>query len=622
MSDRIKKIKVKKQDGTFSDYIPIGADAENIDTTDGESVQLKLNKKPYYYNNVAAMKTDTKLKAGDMAITLGYYTANDGGGAEYKIVNGIYIDDGGSYHQLNNNLKAELIIKKEVNVKQFGAWGDGVHDDTNYIQNAITVSKSYKTKAFAIGIPGGIYNISKTIELPLYVKLYSLGNITIKYTGSEELFHIYNDSNIVEMTSNLSQNPYNIGNILDGSKGVIILKGQGKNLNQTALRIGENSLGTIHKTHTAWANFTNIYIEQFKYGIYFTNYQNYIMRFYNITISNCDIAISNANVIGANNGELILFTGCSLNNNNLGVQVNHVINFSFNGCSIDYNINGIELNWQGYYSLNLNDCWLEGNNDDTLNTYLIKSNVPTLSGAYSSPSINIINCLIYPTNKKPHTIIFGKMKLNIENCQIQVVTINSPTDKNSEFLCDDNVEIISDKGNTFVENTMLISKNNILNKNYDFSNGENNYTFAQYGVSHSIVNDLYYAGSKLLKLEGGNPNYQRLTTDKFNVSKYTKLLGQILISVISDDTSQRINCSITIKFYDKNDNELIDKEISINDDYTYTILNQLTLVPKSITNNNQSYINIPNEAYTCEFTIIFGNLLKPLYIDNIAICGF
>ena len=47
MSDRIKKIKVKKQDGTFSDYIPIGADAENIDTTDGESVQLKLNKKPY-----------------------------------------------------------------------------------------------------------------------------------------------------------------------------------------------------------------------------------------------------------------------------------------------------------------------------------------------------------------------------------------------------------------------------------------------------------------------------------------------------------------------------------------------------------------------------------------------
>lgn len=33
--DRIKKLKVKKQDGTFSDYIPIGADAENIDMPNG-----------------------------------------------------------------------------------------------------------------------------------------------------------------------------------------------------------------------------------------------------------------------------------------------------------------------------------------------------------------------------------------------------------------------------------------------------------------------------------------------------------------------------------------------------------------------------------------------------------
>ena len=111
MADLFKKIKIKKQDGTFTDYIPIGAEAKNIETNDGDSVQLKLNKKPYYYNSVADMKADTKLKAGDMVVTLGYYTANDGGRAEYKIVSGTYIDDGGSYHQLDNNLYAELIIK-------------------------------------------------------------------------------------------------------------------------------------------------------------------------------------------------------------------------------------------------------------------------------------------------------------------------------------------------------------------------------------------------------------------------------------------------------------------------------------------------------------------------------
>lgn len=37
MADLIKKIKIKKQDGTFTDYIPIGADAKNIDTQYNDS---------------------------------------------------------------------------------------------------------------------------------------------------------------------------------------------------------------------------------------------------------------------------------------------------------------------------------------------------------------------------------------------------------------------------------------------------------------------------------------------------------------------------------------------------------------------------------------------------------
>ena len=151
--DRIKKIKIKKQDGTFSDYIPIGADAENIDTTDGESVQLKLDKKPYYYNNVADMKADNKLKAGDMAITLGYYEADDGGAGKYYIVN----ETNNYYEILKNNLKAELITENSsINVKQLGAKGDNKKDDTDSIQNAIN-------KFNSIYIPNGTYLISQII---------------------------------------------------------------------------------------------------------------------------------------------------------------------------------------------------------------------------------------------------------------------------------------------------------------------------------------------------------------------------------------------------------------------------------------------------------------------------
>lgn len=162
MADLIKKIKIKKQDGTFTDYIPIGAEAQNVSTSDGDSVQLKLNKKPYYYNSVVDMKADTKLKAGDMAVTLGYYEVNDGGNGEYRIVSGTYTDDGGSYHELNNNLYAELIIKNnEFNIAQFGAKANT--DCKDIVQICIDFSANHGYKMI---IPEGktylVYSLTLT----------------------------------------------------------------------------------------------------------------------------------------------------------------------------------------------------------------------------------------------------------------------------------------------------------------------------------------------------------------------------------------------------------------------------------------------------------------------------
>lgn len=165
MADLIKKIKIKKQDGTFTDYIPIGAEAQNISTSDGDSVQLKLNRKPYYYNTVADMKADTKLKVGDMAITLGYYAPNDGGRAEYKIVNGNYTDNGGSHHELDNNLWAELIIFDEINLNSWGL-STSLNDNSSIFNTAITyaadnnipVLKIHKKGVYKINNPIVVYN--------------------------------------------------------------------------------------------------------------------------------------------------------------------------------------------------------------------------------------------------------------------------------------------------------------------------------------------------------------------------------------------------------------------------------------------------------------------------------
>ena len=65
------------------------------------------------------MKADTKLKAGDMVITLGYHEANDGGNGIYTIANSNEENNNGSVHILENGLKAKLIIEDNVyNVKQ------------------------------------------------------------------------------------------------------------------------------------------------------------------------------------------------------------------------------------------------------------------------------------------------------------------------------------------------------------------------------------------------------------------------------------------------------------------------------------------------------------------------
>jgi parallel beta-helix repeat protein len=170
--DKLKYIKLEQQDGSYSTPIPLSVDAEHIDMEDGETLVNKLNKKPYYYNTVADMKADIKLKAGDMAITLGYYSKNDDGGAEYIIRTKTQsdIDDGGSIHVIMSSLVAELIIKNEINIKQFGAKGDDFTDDTISIQNAINLSSKNKIK---LVIPFGIFRV-ESLNLKSNTKIIGL----------------------------------------------------------------------------------------------------------------------------------------------------------------------------------------------------------------------------------------------------------------------------------------------------------------------------------------------------------------------------------------------------------------------------------------------------------------
>lgn len=123
----------------------------------------------WVFNNVSEMQSATNLVDGSYARTLGYYAANDGGGALYKITDSSVTADGGSVIDLTS-LQAHLITESDgtVNVRQFGAKGDDLTDDTTAIQNSINYCGNNNIKLF---IPNGTYLVDKiTVNKHMYIE--------------------------------------------------------------------------------------------------------------------------------------------------------------------------------------------------------------------------------------------------------------------------------------------------------------------------------------------------------------------------------------------------------------------------------------------------------------------
>lgn len=210
--DKIKTVKIKNEDGSISEETyTISVDAKNVDMDNGKDLQdtvgtinvdidgnigeqldslnenmnnlnIDIEKKSYYFNTVADMKV-ADLKNGDFACTLGYYSINDGGAAEYKIINNT-----NNYKEiLNNGLFAELILKDIINVKRFGAKGDNNSDDYSYLQNAITYGLNNNLNIY---IPAGKYKITQTLNID--------NGITIEL-DDEAMIFCNNDIDLIKM---------------------------------------------------------------------------------------------------------------------------------------------------------------------------------------------------------------------------------------------------------------------------------------------------------------------------------------------------------------------------------------------------------------------------------------
>lgn len=489
MANLIKKIKIKKQDGTFTDYIPIGAEAQNIETSDGDSVQLKLNKKPYYYNSVADMKADTKLKAGDMAVTLGYYEANDGGKSVYKITT---IKSETDYQEeLGNRLYATLVFDEIIKPEQFGAYGDGIHDDTNAFINAINSQKNIA------GIEEKTYKLNR-IETNKDISILNCNFYTDAFESNTDvkfLFRTYSTNIKFDNCSFTSSFEYiPVINILNNLN-------QGKASNVIALR-------TEHGCEITNCKFNSIY------GIDSRG---------KTIVDNCLFDNVEMGILG-NTNDNILITNCTFNMNKLvNSQYYHALYIQAANSFISNNIFIKEMN--------------EGQCGDHLHF-----KHPSLTTT-TTPKAIISNCVISGDLSFPYLVQNNSAKLEINNLSYNGdtngafqttdsgnITINNSNIKcngsilfncygnikvnNSIFNCTNSSLQLATKCNTEMNDTSIISTGDI-NMNRDIgsltnnmfncrikANSINSLNCGGNGIVNNIMNCLYELITGNLNLSG------------------------------------------------------------------------------------------------------------------------
>lgn len=109
--------------------------------------------------NVVALKALDKTTA-TVATTRGYYAAGDGGSCSYYLdaADTTSVDNGGSVIVATDGGRWKQINPRKINVRQWGAKGDGTGDDTSFCQKAITYAESLN--GGEVFFPGGNYPIS------------------------------------------------------------------------------------------------------------------------------------------------------------------------------------------------------------------------------------------------------------------------------------------------------------------------------------------------------------------------------------------------------------------------------------------------------------------------------
>ena len=496
MAELIKKVKVKKQDGTFTDYIPLGADAVNIKTTSGESVQAILDriqqKGISVYDNISSIADD--IDVNEIFMLRNYDTL-------FTVVSSPTI----SSLQIGSNRYADIISKR-------------------VIIDSLGIATIINPTLFSEIV---LYAASEGIELVFAKKTYTLNEtITINASGLN-LSGLSEDSNI-----NYTGNNY----------AFIINKMENCTLSNFRIRCNGSNSGIYFKNTSGSNNIVSSTLHKIKID----NAVNAIKAdcyMKHINFEDCAFTISGSNGTNIDFSEalypdFITINNCLIKSNgsiNNGIHIN-------NGTMINITNNEIIGFKYGFYMVATN------NTKDVNNINILQNNFKDISDTAfyvngNNSSVYIVNNLIIRdclVQSMTVTINYGIFISNVHNLILD--NINIEQDSTHQIWLSNCVDGRVGMINCWYDSvTQANNQINGTNIKYEYINYQKKYTVpangnvnVQLGSTHNLINFDNY----IINQVGPNNSTNNLT-----VSNYSNTSGKITFT-LANSSSAAINVLI------------------------------------------------------------------------------
>lgn len=290
---------------------------------------------------------ELKLRKGTPESTvevLGYYTEGDGGGGNFYWDNtSTETDNGGTIISVSTVGigRWKRNVTNNINVKWFGAKGDGITNDFDKVNNILTYCNS-KTVSSVIEFFDGVYKINS----PLNIRI---DKVSINGNSCELDFSSITNGDCIVITGSSSGQPYN--NVTQYIKGLKI-KGSGKANTSYGIFLGNHpEAGTSHTL------LSDLSIYNFNTGLRFGD-NAYIITMLHSNIYECGKCIDNISLV--NNSERMTFVSCTFFNSDMIANlINPNSDYYFTNCSFDYSNIFIETVDARVFC---NGCHFEGSN--------------------------------------------------------------------------------------------------------------------------------------------------------------------------------------------------------------------------------------------------------------------